>query len=353
MFTFDPPVEYVNNIGLLDIDAVSVVETSFLLGGEPKSATQMVPIYGENSFQSLPLNGPAIGGPVEKITLIMTRPVGVSSISFCYSPAKTLAPPMSVPPTTDGGTDTSPSSEPLSASEPTPTQQISSTSETCVPAVVDFNLLPDGKKLDKGEYLTRQYKLFYGLELSAAGGLGSAPRLFDTAQVSNITYGNLDLGSPNRNCFVGGPGIGSGSSPGPNGDNLFQNCPCIPLGNVLIIQEDNGYEAQPDDNLFGGVMSFDFLPPVDEIEIELLDIDYLASITVVYIDDEGKMQEKPPFDVPRRGSNSLQKIALNETNVVQLRLNLQSSGAVPSLSFCYLPPGPSSYSRRSFDITYT
>jgi hypothetical protein len=52
------------------------------------------------------------------------------------------------------------------------------------------------------------------------------------------------------------------------------------------------------------------------------------------MDDNGMMQEKPPLDVPLHGNNSLQRIALNEENVVQLQLNLRRSGAVSSLSFC-------------------
>ena len=200
--------------------------------------------------------------------------------------------------------------------------------------------MPDGTKLVGGDYLHEQFKPFYGLEFSASGGLRNVPRLFDTAKVGTAAFGDPDLGSPNRNCAGGGPGFGSGGAPGPNGDNPYQNCNY--LGNVLIIQEDNGYEDQPDDNQYGGTMSFDFSPVAQEIyEIELLDIDYPVSITVVYMDDNGMMQEKPPLDVPLRGNNSLQKIALNEKNVVQLRLNLRSSGAVSSLSFCYSPLGPS------------
>ena len=200
--------------------------------------------------------------------------------------------------------------------------------------------MPDGTILNGGDYISTQYKPFYGLELAAFGGLGTSPRLFDTAKVGNTTYGDPDLGSPNKKCPGGGVGVGKGGAPGENGDNPCQNCDY--LGNVLIIQEDNGYEAQPDDNKDGGVMTFDFSPAVDEIyEISLLDIDYPVWITVVCLDEDGKKQEKPPIKVPLRGNNSLQSIVLNTKNVVQLLLTLKRSGAVSSLSFCYPPPGPS------------
>ena len=97
---------------------------------------------------------------------------------------------------------------------------------------------------------------------------------------------------------------------------------------MLIIQEDNGYEEQPDDNQDGGVVTMDFSPMVDEVyEIGLLDVDYPVSIVIVYMNDEGKVKEKEPIAMPVRGNNSLQKVILNAKNVVQLRLNLRHSGA--------------------------
>jgi len=131
--------------------------------------------------------------------------------------------------------------------------------------------------------------------------------------------------------------MGEGGQPGANGNNPYQNCDY--LGNVLIIQEDNGYEEQPDDNKNGGKISLDFLPMVEEVyEIGLLDVDFPVSITVVYINDKGQMQEKPPVSVPLRGNNSLQTVILNVKNVVQLRFNLEHSAAITSIAFCYLPP---------------
>ncbi len=406
-FEFNPPVEYVKNIGLLDVDYPSMVQTLFAdKNGETRNANIMVPILGDNSYQLLPLNVEEVTGPVKKISLIMSRSVGVSSIAFCYQSTTTAVPPTSDITATIGATRTSseslpppatsnmfpvtnsplatgsgdgdsassepsPSDSPNEAPSAAPTQtprKAPSTSPTerpnqstslspinlpsnsptvspnatpsketmpsgCTVAEIDFNSLPDGTKLVGGDYLHEQFEPFYGLTFSVSGGLRNVPRLFDTAKVGTAAFGDPDLGSPNQHCVGGGPGMGNGGAPGPNGDNPYQNCNY--LGNVLIIQEDNGYEDQPDDNQDGGTISFDFSPVAKEIyEIELLDIDYPVSITVVNMDDNGMMQEKPPLDVPLRGNNSLQKIALNEKNVVQLRLNLRRSGAVSSLSFC-------------------
>ena len=234
-------------------------------------------------------------------------------------------------PTPATPTGATPTQAPPTPSAPTPSE--------CINAMINFNDLPDGTKLNGGEYLDVQYKPFYGLEFSSSGGLRDIPRLFDTAKVGNNTYGDPDLGSPNRKCPGGGPGKGKGGEPGPDGDNPYQNCEY--LGNVLIIQEDNGFEEQPDDNQDGGTVTMDFSPMAEEVyEIGMLDVDYPVSITIVYIDDEGNMQEKPPIDVPVRGNNSNQTVVLNEKNVVQLRLNLKRSGATTFLSFCYTPPGP-------------
>jgi hypothetical protein len=68
----------------------------------------------------------------------------------------------------------------------------------------------------------------FGFRLSANGGVGKKPHLFDTANP-----GTEQLGSPNERCDGGGPGIGEGGEPATLGAN------CNPLGTVVIIQERN------------------------------------------------------------------------------------------------------------------
>jgi hypothetical protein len=115
------------------------------------------------------------------------------------------------------------------------------------------------------------------------------------------------------------------------------------LGNILIIQEDNtdnrcGNEI-PDDNQDGGVITMDFSPPAEEIyEFSLLDVDYPISITIVYMDDDGRMVEKSPIEVPITGDNSFQMIEVQEKNVVQVRLTLKRSGAIPYIRGKFCPP---------------
>jgi hypothetical protein len=362
-FEFTSDVVEVTEIGLLDVSKGTEIIVETFDGTDMKAETVPVPRLGENANQTVSINKKNI----VKLKVIMSKSGAVTFISFCRGP-ETMPPvfigPPSAPtqdnsptiasPTGSGPTNVSPTFDqkptPGSGTEPTsagpeqpptkaPLTPSSPTPLECINAMVNFNELPDGTKLNGGDYLGVQYKPFYGLEFSSSGGIRDIPRLFDTTRVGNQTYGDSDLGSPNRKCPGGGPGIGFGGAPGPEGDNPYRNCEF--LGNVLIIQEDNGFEEQPDDNQDGGTVTMDFSPTADEVyEIGLLDVDYPLSITIVYIDDEGTIQEKPPVDVPVLGNNSNQTVALNEKNVVQLRLNLSRSGATTFLSFCYTPPAP-------------
>lgn len=53
--------------------------------------------------------------------------------------------------------------------------------------------------------------------------------MFDMTNPVEGKCGDLDLGAPNERC--GGPGIGEDGEPDGKGPN------CLPLGNVLIVQE--------------------------------------------------------------------------------------------------------------------
>ncbi len=95
-FEFNPPVEYVKNIGLLDVDYATMVQTLFIdKNGETRNANVMVPVLGDNSYQLLPLNVEEVTGPAKKISLIMSRSVGASSIDFCYQLMTAAVPPTS------------------------------------------------------------------------------------------------------------------------------------------------------------------------------------------------------------------------------------------------------------------
>ena len=186
--------------------------------------------------------------------------------------------------------------------------------------MIDFSESASGTPLYGGIYVGNEWDEF-GLILSSSGGYGTRPRLFDTSKPGNEDYGDPDLSSPNEHCNPPGPGTGLGGIPGAAGEN------CHFLGNVLIIQEDNDDTAIPDDNVNGGVITFDFPNIVSKVyEIGLLDIDYAASITVVH---ETKYRVKETtIHVPILGDNSVQVVPINYRNVRQIRLKVSRSGAV-------------------------
>jgi hypothetical protein len=68
----------------------------------------------------------------------------------------------------------------------------------------------------------------HGFKVTASGGYnpGFKARIFDTAHSSciNAENGNLEFGSPNKNCQGGGLGHGDGGKPGESGEN------CEPVG---------------------------------------------------------------------------------------------------------------------------
>ena len=133
----------------------------------------------------------------------------------------------------------------------------------CEAVIINFDTTADGVPLAPGMYVGTEWAK-YGLTLSASGGFGPLPRLFD----SSDPVADRDLGAPNNRCSNPGPGVGAGGEPGTEGEN------CEPLGNVLIIQEDNDDPSIPDDQRGGGKVTFTFDEPVVYFhQIGLLDID--------------------------------------------------------------------------------
>jgi hypothetical protein len=132
-----------------------------------------------------------------------------------------------------------------------------------------------------GDYVSNEWEEF-GLILSASGGYGDLPRVFDTSNPGDEESGDPDLGSPNERCIPPGPGIGEGGEPGGDGEN------CSPLGNALIVQEGNDDLDVPDDNEDGGMIVFDFKKMAEYVyEVGLLDVDDKTSVSVIYRTSNG------------------------------------------------------------------
>ena len=200
---------------------------------------------------------------------------------------------------------------------------------TCSQAKISFEYSAQGIPLQAGDYLSNEWRE-YGLTLSASGGTGTLPRLFDTSVYRDPTLdgGDFDLGAPNQECRPPGPGRGQGGAPGMEGEN------CEPLGNVLIVQEE-GVEI-PDDSGTGGEIVFDFLVPATTVgEMGFLDIEDATRVTVTHLTKNGDSVETG-FDLPLLGDNSKQTLEINLENVQQIRVEMAASGAVTFFSFCYV-----------------
>lgn len=240
---------------------------------------------------------------MQKIILDMERSAGVSSLSFCYpGTTPTNAPPTPSPPS------------------PTPASE-------CALTTVDFGEDANGNPLAAGDYVQGQWS-GYGLVLSATGGAGTLPRLFDTYNPTSQACGDSDLGAPNEACSGGGPGWGEGGVPGKPGEN------CEKQGLALIVQEPG--EPCPDDNVDGGVIIMDFIgqPNGQYVkELGILDADYEISIIVDYETSNGSIATRI-IPVPILGDNSFQVVEIDQENVKWLKVDLTRSGAVTFISFC-------------------
>ena len=108
------------------------------------------------------------------------------------------------------------------------------------------------------------------------GNINRDITVFDSSVIaSDSPRDDPDLGTPNRLCPGGGPGLGDGGGPG----EPFPNCE--PLGNLLIIQDPRRPPSPANDSPFGGCFTFEFVNPVDMENLGLLDLEETGvSITV-------------------------------------------------------------------------
>jgi hypothetical protein len=158
------------------------------------------------------------------------------------------------------------------------------------------------------------------MTLSASGGYGFLPRVFNTSDPGR----DPDLGAPNGKCSPPGPGIGHGGEPNTPGEN------CEALGNVLIIQEDNDELGIPDNQACGGTISFEFITAVQYFnEIGIMDIER-NNTNIIVVHEEGTST----IDVIGYGNNAVQTVLIELKSVTRITVNFATSGAVTFIAFC-------------------
>ena len=153
---------------------------------------------------------------------------------------------------------------------------------------VDF----EGDDLSPGTIINEQYGDI-GLTISTSTEFGAM--LFDT---NNPTGEDFDLGASD-------------------------------LGNVLIISED-GDTSDPDDNVKGGTLTFEWDTSVDITGVDLLDIDEPGSSITLF---DGNSHEIATLEIPELEDNGFQQLGFDVENVARMDIFLAGSGAVTAVDF--------------------
>lgn len=157
-----------------------------------------------------------------------------------------------------------------------------------------------------------------------------AARVFDT---TNPTC-DYDLGSPNESC--GGPGVGRGGAV----DSYYANCPSVPIGNVLIIQE--AMKDCPDDTAVGGwirlLFNLEVVGAVEITEMTFIDIDDGRTNPRIKFWRAGDDLSEPPTgydETERTGENGLFPYTKKWRNLEQVEIHYPGSGCLAG--FKYIP----------------
>ncbi|MEM9219345.1 MAG: PPC domain-containing protein [Cyanobacteria bacterium P01_F01_bin.150] len=100
------------------------------------------------------------------------------------------------------------------------------------------------------------------------------------------------------------------------------------LGNILIISED-GDSTDPDDNIRGGTLMFDWDGVVSLDSIGLLDIEESGGFVTLYGADDSTVLTT--VDIPGLANNSLQSLSLSTADVGRMDVFLMGSGAIADI----------------------
>jgi hypothetical protein len=208
------------------------------------------------------------------------------------------------------------------------TETDTETIENCPMMNLDF------ADLTPGQYITTELMETWGVKIRAVGKAngnknahtpGNAARVFDTNNPVGGGHGDPDLGSPHNSC--GGPGVGDGGQKG----SLYENC--IPMNNVLVIQDED--TAQWDDWGSGGKIDFIFTEPVFIKEVAILDVDERKPARLKWWN--------PAFDKVKTGTTGENGVwrqkDMDLSNVSKFRVQFPGSGGIAYLNYTFCPTG--------------
>ncbi|CAB9518686.1 expressed unknown protein [Seminavis robusta] len=326
-FKFDNPI-ILESGHFLDVDGYeeTFIIAKFCDGGQVKRDVDKL---GDNGYGKLDLSD--ITKPVCEVEVEFSGSGSFSSLEYDYC---AQCEPVECP---GSGVMVTPTDYPACTPE-CPSDRSPGPDPVCIDKVMDF------EGLDRGTYVTNQFKDDFGATISCKGGKDNSCRIFDTAipyghwpsgscrtsecSLSSCSNkngcGDPDLGAPNRKCPDGGPGSGGGGEPGKKYEN------CQPLGNVLIVDE-NGPGKPPDDAV-GGNIYFKFDNPIVLASGHFLDVDdYEETFIIAKFCDGGQVKR----DVDKLGDNGYGKLDLSDITkpVCEVEVEFSGSGSFSSLEY--------------------
>jgi hypothetical protein len=117
-------------------------------------------------------------------------------------------------------------------------------------------------------------------------------------------------------------------------------------GKAIIISEDND-SSDPDDNAYGGVMTFEFDEVSDVNSLTILDAEESGG-SIDLFDTDGALLNS--VAIPAGANNGAQVIDVNTTGVATMNVNLAGSGAVDDV--CFTPTVTDDAECSQYDVTY-
>jgi hypothetical protein len=103
----------------------------------------------------------------------------------------------------------------------------------------------------------------------------------------------------------------------------------VGLGNLLIIQEENGANNAPDDNEKGGKFLFKFAPPTKIKSIGLVDVE--EKVIMTFVHSSGPNTSLVPMTTVNGGTET---VPLSENAVVSLKVAMKGSGGISFIEMC-------------------
>jgi hypothetical protein len=304
--------------------AIAFIDLNICRTASPTSDPVAAPSQSPTvSVQTAPPTSEPTPRPTPRPTPVPTRAL-TSEPTPRPTPAPTPAPtprPTLVP-------TRPPTSEPTPRPTPAPTQRPTPAPTKCPYVKCDFESVVPGRYLSRAGQANALLEAC-GLTVMATSKNNTMlnVNIFNSSNPIN----DLDLGSPNCVCPGSGPGIGAGGVP----TSKYPNC--APQGNLVIIQNPESQENDPNDSADGGCLFFKFERLVELVNMGLLDMDEEGA-SIALLDEAGApiIPSFPnPADIGDNGFWSVNQTfaAVAQVGVKTVKICMPKSGGVSSIEY--------------------